>query len=130
MSSGSQSRRSFKLSESSVTLGEQDLDGVSPAAREAWLVNALRKQIGYMRVAVPFWSSRLSSARVDEEKIESLADLAALPIFSKAELRALRPMELVPQEACADVAVGRWTSGTTGRPTASFWTQSDWAGLI
>src|SRR5262249_15688873 len=93
-------------------------------------MNALRTQIVYMRAAVPYWSQRLSSARVDEEKIESRADLAALPIFTKAELRGLPPMELVPQEARADVAVGRWTSGTTGRPTASFWTQSDWAGLI
>jgi len=113
-----------------VTLGEQDLDGISPATHEAWLMNALRKQIGYMRAAVPHWSQRLSSARVDEEKIESLADLAALPIFTKAELRALPPLDLVPQEARADIAVGRWTSGTTGLPTASFWTRSDWAGLI
>ena len=111
-------------------ISEQDLDGISPAAHETWLMNALRKQIGYMRAAVPYWSQRLSSARVDEAKIERLADLAALPIFTKAELRALPPMELVPQEARADIAVGRWTSGTTGRPTASFWTQSDWAGLI
>ena len=113
-----------------MIVGEQDIDGLSPAAREAWLVNALRKQIGYMRAAVPYWSKRLSSARVDEEKIGSLADLAALPVFTKAELRTLPPMDLVPQEARADVAVGRWTSGTTGRPTASFWTRSDWAGLI
>jgi phenylacetate-CoA ligase len=113
-----------------VTLGEQDLDGFSPAKHEAWLMNALRKQIHYMRAAIPYWSQRLSSARVDEEKIETLADLAALPIFTKAELRALPPMDLVPQEARADVAVGRWTSGTTGRPTASFWTLSDWAALI
>ena len=113
-----------------MTLGEQGLDGYSPATHEAWLMNALRKQIGYMRAAVPYWSQRLSSARVDEEKIETLADLAALPIFTKAELRALPPMDLVPQEARADVAVGRWTSGTTGRPTVSFWTRSDWAGLI
>ena len=111
--------------------GEQDTEGIFPAAgHEAWLMNALRKQIGYMRAAVPYWSQRLSSVRVDEEKIESLADLAALPILTKTELRALPPMELVPQEARADVVVCRWTSGTTGRPTASFWTRSDWAGLI
>jgi phenylacetate-CoA ligase len=113
-----------------MTLGEQYIDGISPAAYQAWLMNALRKQIGYMRAAVPYWSQRLSSEGVDEEKIENLADLAALPILTKAELRALPPMELVPQEARTDVAIGRWTSGTTGRPTASFWTQSDWAGLI
>ena len=111
-------------------ISEQDLDSISPAAQETWLMSALRKQIGYMRAAVPYWSQRLSSARVDEEKIERLADLAALPILTKAELRALPPMELVPQEARADIAVGRWTSGTTGRPTASFWTRSDWSGLI
>jgi hypothetical protein len=33
------------------------------AAREAWLVNALRKQIGYMRAAVPYWSQRLCGSR-------------------------------------------------------------------
>jgi phenylacetate-CoA ligase len=113
-----------------VTLGEQGLDSISPAAYEAWLLDALRKQIGYMRTAVPYWSQRLSSARVHEAQIKSLADLAALPILTKVELRALPPMELVPQEARADIAVGRWTSGTTGQPTASFWTQSDWAGLV
>ena len=113
-----------------MTVGEQNIDGMSPAARDAWLVNALRKQISYMRAAVPYWSKRLSSARVDEEKIRSLADLAALPVLTKAELRMLPPMDLVPREARADVSVGRWTSGTTGRPTASFWTRSDWAGLI
>jgi hypothetical protein len=113
-----------------VTLGEHDLDGISTAAYQAWLMDDLRKQIGFMRAAVPYWSLCLSSARVDEEKIESLADLATLPIFTKADLRALPPMELVAKEAYADIAVGRWTSGTTGRPTASFWTQSDWAGLI
>jgi phenylacetate-CoA ligase len=118
------------LEESFVTIGEQDIDGTSPAARESWLVNALRKQIGYMRAVVPYWSRRLSLARVDEEKIGSLADLAVLPVLTKSELRALPPMDLVPQEARADVAVGRWTSGTTGRPTASFWTRSDWAALI
>ena len=108
------------MKEGSVIVGEQDIDGLSPAAREAWLVNALRKQIGYMRAAVPYWSKRLSSARVDEEKIRSLVDLAALPVLTKAELRVLPPMDLVPREARADVSVGRWTSGTTGRPTASF----------
>jgi phenylacetate-CoA ligase len=103
-----------------VTVGEQDIDGISPAARDTWLVNALRKQISYMRSAVPYWSKRLSLARVDDEKIKSLADLAALPVLTKAELRMLPPMDLVPREARADVSVGRWTSGTTGRPTASF----------
>src|SRR5882724_1230429 len=127
---GPQHKRSLRPNEGSVTLGEQCFDGISPAAHEAWLVNALRKQIGYMRAAVPYWSQRLSSARVDEEKIENVADLARLPILTKAELRAVPPMELVPQEVRADVAVGRWTSGTTGRPTASFWTQSDWVSLI
>ena len=113
-----------------MIVGEHDIDGMPAAAREAWLVKALRKQIGYMRAAVPYWSKRLSLARVDEERIGSLVDLAALPVFTKAELRTLSPMDLVPREVRAEVAVGRWTSGTTGRPTASFWTRSDWAALI
>jgi hypothetical protein len=45
------------LKEVSVTVDEQDTDGLSPAARDAWLVNALRKQISYMRAAGPYWSA-------------------------------------------------------------------------
>jgi phenylacetate-coenzyme A ligase PaaK-like adenylate-forming protein len=125
-----QCRLAAILKEGSVTVGEQDIDGMSAGARDAWLVNALRKQISYMRATVPYWSERLSLARIDEEKIRSFADLAALPVLTKAELRMLPPMDLVPREWRADVSVGRWTSGTTGRPTPSFWTRSDWTGLI
>ena len=46
MFSGPQHTWSFKLNEGSVTFDEQDLDGISPAAHEAWLMSALRKQIG------------------------------------------------------------------------------------
>jgi phenylacetate-CoA ligase len=113
-----------------VTPAKRYLDSTSTEANEAWLVDRLRSQIGYMCAAVPYWRDRLSSTGVDEGKIGSLADLAVLPILTKGELRALRPMDLVPQEVRRDILVGRWTSGTTGRPTASFWTRSDWEGLI
>ena len=113
-----------------MIFGALDLDRVSSAERERWLTTAVRRQIGHTRTTVPFWSQRLSTMQFDESSVESLSDLARLPVLTKAELRAVPPLELVPLEARANLTIGRWTSGTTGPPTASFWTTSDWIGLI
>jgi len=83
-----------------------------------------------MRAQVPFWRERLSKVVVDESKIESLADLAQVPILAKDELRAIRPAVLLPEEGRRELKVCRWTSGTSGRPTVNFWSVADWAALV
>jgi phenylacetate-CoA ligase len=113
-----------------MKLRDPNFDSIEPEARNEWLVSALRSQIRFMRERVPFWHERLENAHVDERKIESLADLAHVPILTKEELRAIRPTQLVPKESLLALRVCRWTSGTTGRPTVNLWTDTDWAALL
>lgn len=113
-----------------MRLDDPTLDSTVPEARDAWLVEAVRHQIAFMRTKVPFWRERLSKAAVDERRIESLADLAHMPILTKEELRAIPPAVLVPNENLLELKVCRWTSGTSGRPTVNFWSETDWAALV
>lgn len=113
-----------------MQLNDSTLDSVDPETREAWLLEAVRAQITYMRATVPFWHERLSNAAVDEHGFESLADLASVPIFTKDELRAAPPAALLPSDTRAELKICRWTSGTSGRPTVNFWTETDWAALV
>ena len=113
-----------------MRLDDPTLDSMVPEVRDAWLEEAVRQQTAFMRAKVPFWGERLSKAAIDEGRIESLADLASVPIFTKDELRATPPAALLPSDTRLELKVSRWTSGTTGRPTVNFWTETDWAALV
>lgn len=113
-----------------MELDDPITDSLPAAERNAWLVCALRDQIAFTRRHVPYWSERLSKAGVDEQRIECLADLAQIPILTKAEFRAIKPVRLIPGESLTELKITRWTSGTTGQPTAGFWTDGDWAATV
>jgi phenylacetate-CoA ligase len=113
-----------------MRLDDPAFDAADATARDALLLEALRRQIAFMRATVPFWRERLAALSVDEARIETMSDLARVPILSKEELRALRPAALLPDESLSDLVVCRWTSGTSGRPTVSFWSHTDWAALV
>ena len=113
-----------------MRLNDPTIDSVDPEIREAWLLEAIRAQITYMRATVPFWHDRLSNAFVDERRLECLADLASVPVFTKAELRATPPVVLLPGATRSELKICRWTSGTSGRPTVNFWSETDWAALV
>ena len=112
-----------------MKLDDPALDQMASDARDALLLEALRRQIAFMRTEVPFWRERLATFDVDESKIETMADLARIPVLAKEELRALRPAILLPDKRPSDLLLCRWTSGTSGRPTVNFWSESDWAAL-
>jgi phenylacetate-CoA ligase len=113
-----------------MRLDDPALDSVDSEIRDAQLVDAVRCQVAFMREKVPFWRERFQTANVDEDRILTLSDLGDFPILSKEELRTARPVDLLPRENRTDIQLGRWTSGTTGRPTANFWTEVDWAALV
>lgn len=94
---------------------DPSLDSTDSEDRDALLVEAVRRQIAFMREKVPFWRDRLQAAAVDEGRIEDLSDLARIPILEKEDLRAARPADLLPEESRSDIQLCRWTSGTTGR---------------
>jgi phenylacetate-CoA ligase len=113
-----------------LKLDDPAFDSIGPEARDTHLLEALRRQIVFMRDEVPFWRERLTKSSVDEAKIEGFAGLAQIQIFTKEELRDLRPAVLLPEGSRRTIAVGRWTSGTSGRPTVNFWSTTDWACLV
>lgn len=113
-----------------MKLDNLDIDSIPAEERNHWLASALKNQITYARTQVPFWSERLSKAGFDEQWIEKPEDIAPLPILTKQDFRALKPASLIPVESLPCIKICRWTSGTTGQPTASFWTTNDWAALV
>ena len=113
-----------------MRLNDPALDRTASEVRDSWLLEAARHQIAFMRAEVPFWRERLSADAVDESKFESLSDLAQVPILTKEELRDIRPAVLLPEEGRRELLVCRWTSGTSGRPTVNFWSETDWAALV
>jgi phenylacetate-CoA ligase len=113
-----------------MRLDDPALDSIASQTREAFLLEALRRQIAFMRAKVPYWRERLATAGVDESRIETMQDLARLPILSKEELRSIRPAALLPDPRVVTLGMCRWTSGTSGRPTVNFWSATDWAALV
>lgn len=113
-----------------MRLDDPVLDSIASQTRDGLLLEALRDQIAFMRAAVPYWRDVLAKDGTDESRIERMTDLAHLPIMSKEDLRSLRPSELLPEPRDAAWEVCRWTSGTSGRPTVNFWSDTDWAALV
>lgn len=72
----------------------------------------------------PFYRRRLNSAALPA----TVADLAALPLTTKQDLRDNYPygMLAVPKER---LATYHESSGTAGRPTPSYYTEEDWTDL-
>jgi phenylacetate-CoA ligase len=125
-----QPRNSLIAEPTTMKLDDPIFDSMTANDRDPPLLEALRDQIAFMRGANPFWRERLANAAVDETKITGPGDLARIPILTKQELRSLRPVVLLPQNIDSDIAIGRWTSGTSGRPTVNFWSTDDYAALV
>jgi phenylacetate-CoA ligase len=112
-----------------MRLDDPELDVCARETLASYLVDAVRRQIAYMRATVPYWRERLTGVVDDESEIESVEDLARFPMLTKEELRSIKPGALLPKDH-ADLKVCRWTSGTSGRPTVNFWTATDWSALV
>src|SRR5262245_53504091 len=113
-----------------MRLDDSSIDTIAPETRNAFLVEAVRRQIAFMRAKMPFWHERLAKAGCDESQVDTLSDLDRVPILSKEELRALRPSVMIPSDHRSEMAVCCWTSGTSGRPTVNVWSETDWAALV
>ena len=94
-------------------------ESMPPAAREALQHARLRATLEWAHARVPFYRDRLAGARLD-----TLAELAALPFTRKSDLREHYPFGLfaVPAE---DVARIHASSGTKGKPTVVGYTAGD-----
>ncbi len=83
----------------------------------------LKEHIAFIAQASPFYQSRLAGIGFGTEDLQSLSDLACLPLTSKQDLTLANDQFLaVPEELVVDVCQ---TSGTTGEPVAFWQTEKD-----
>ncbi|MCL2114675.1 MAG: phenylacetate--CoA ligase [Methanobrevibacter sp.] len=73
---------------------------------------------------VPFYKKRFDEAGITHEDIQSLEDIEKLPFTTKTDLRDAYPfgMFAVPDD---DIVEIHTSSGTTGKPTVSGYTEKD-----
>ncbi len=92
----------------------------------------LRWTLQHAYANVPFYRKKFDAAGVSPEDCRSLEDLAGFPVTTKDDLRGNYPsgMFAVPPDQIRRIHA---SSGTTGQPTVSGYTQADldtWAGLM
>jgi phenylacetate-CoA ligase len=112
-----------------------ELEPIETASRDelaALQLERLKWSLAHAYANVPHYRRVFDSAGVHPADLRQLADLAAFPFTTKADLRDNYPfgMFAVPR---AQVARIHASSGTTGKPTVAGYTQADidtWAGLV
>ncbi|MDD4953173.1 MAG: phenylacetate--CoA ligase [Desulfovibrionaceae bacterium] len=80
----------------------------------------------------PFYARRLAEAKVRPEDIKTIDDIRRLPFTTKDDLRANYPDGMLARPI-EDFVRLHVSSGTTGTPTAVYYTQRDldsWASLV
>ncbi len=80
---------------------------------EALRLRRLRQLLAAAAAAVPFWARRFAAAGLDPAAVRSFADLAALPVLSKAEIRR-HGEELLSRRHPRSALVPAKTGGSTG----------------
>jgi phenylacetate-CoA ligase len=98
----------------------------------AFQLDRLRTTLRYAADRIPCYASKFAAAGVSPEDCGTLADLAAFPLTTKADLRENYPfgMFAVPQDRVRRIHA---SSGTTGKPTVVGYTEHDlsiWADLV
>lgn len=114
---------------------ETGLDPIETASVDevrALQLDRLRWSLGHAYDHVPHYRAAFDAAGVHPQDLHDLADLAAFPFTSKADLRDNYPFGLfaVPREQVVRVHA---SSGTTGRPTVVGYTAEDirtWASVM
>lgn len=73
---------------------------------------------------VPYYNKRFTDLNIEPEVIETLDDIEKLPFTSKTDLRDAYPFGMFAVDT-EDIVEVHTTSGTTGKPTVSGYTEAD-----
>ncbi|MTK63291.1 MAG: phenylacetate--CoA ligase, partial [Methanobacterium sp.] len=73
---------------------------------------------------VPYYQKRFTDLKIEPEDIETLEDIEKLPFTSKTDLRDAYPFGMFAVDT-EDIVEVHTTSGTTGKPTVSGYTEAD-----
>lgn len=112
--------------------GLASLGELTPEELRARQLAGLRWTLRQVHANVPFYRDRLDKLGMAADDVRDLADLAAFPLTTKADLRETYPFGLlaVPRDQLRRVHA---SSGTTGTPTVVAYTARDldtWAEVM
>ncbi|MGB9978067.1 phenylacetate--CoA ligase family protein [Methanobacterium sp.] len=102
----------------------KEAECMSENDKEALQLKRLQAVVKRAYENVPYYRKRFDEAGVKPEDIKNLKDIEKLPFTTKTDLRDAYPfgMFAVPEEEIMEVHT---TSGTTGKPTVSGYTEKD-----
>lgn len=102
----------------------KEAECISSEEREETQLKNLQKVVKTAYENVSYYKKRFDDVGVVPEDIENLLDIQKLPFTTKTDLRDAYPFGLfaVPAD---DIVEVHTTSGTTGKPTVSGYTQND-----
>jgi phenylacetate-CoA ligase len=110
---------------------ERDIETISQDNLKKLQIERLKKTVA-IALRSPFYSKRLGALGISPDSIKTLDDIRRIPFTTKEDLRLCYPdgMLSVPKEKIVRL---HGSSGTTGKSTVIFHTQSDisnWTNLV
>ncbi len=108
----------------------QALQWEPPATLEARSLGKLRTLVAHAMAHVPYYRERFGDAGVRPEALQTLDDLARLPITRKAELRDSPPDRTIADNLPAARRRRTVTSGSTGFPFEFYSDAADADGVV
>ena len=109
-----------------------EMECMDPAERRKLQGERLRETVQHEYDNVPFYRERMDAKGVKPEDIQTVDDIVKLPFMEKTDLRDTFPFGLfaVPNDQIVRI---QGSSGTTGKPIVSGYTQGDvdiWTEMI
>jgi phenylacetate-CoA ligase len=108
---------------------DPEIETIGPEGLRALQQQKLGKQLDYLFARSPFYRDKLRAAGLCREHLQTLADLAGVPLTTKEELReSQRSSPPLGRHACADMASViriQASTGTTGMPSLVGLTRQD-----
>lgn len=99
-------------------------ESMSPQEREELQLKRLQEVVKKAYSNVPYYKQRFDREGVVPEDIQTLEDIEKLPFTSKNDLRDAYPFGMFAVQS-DDIVEVHTSSGTTGKPTVSGYTQKD-----
>ncbi len=96
----------------------EELQWWSPEALEALKYEKLKELLIHARKNVPFYTERFANAGFDPEKMQSIRDVRALPVLTKAEIR--QNIDKMQWKECPGGVHRYNTGGSSGEPLVFF----------
>ncbi len=102
----------------------KEAECMSKEDRESLQLERLKEAVKNAYENVPYYKKRLDGMNLNPDDINNLKDIEKLPFTTKDDLREAYPFEMfaVPRKEIVEVHT---SSGTTGKPTVSGYTQKD-----